>query len=681
VKSGRFAIALRLTLAGILLSQCVRAQPARTIFDEIRDPEEGAAFRSVWDARDPAKQRQLAVAFVGHYPRSILLKEAYELAARASVSTGDLAGALEWAKRSLRLMPENPFLLTLVGDTAAKVGQVDLAETSARDALRYLSTASTPSPLSAPEWPKVRSELRASSYFVIGRVAALRGSYSEAEESLLTALTLKPDDPEAAYTLGVVRLARHDDAGAAAALARVLSGGGPLASAAAQSLRAIYGRRPAPGVSFEAFVASLKWTPPPSPAQPAAPQIRGAYAGSQACRECHSVEYQRWQATGMAKMLRPYRPADVIGDFSGRQTVAGSARAEMDGNRHVVAVRKGATGNWIRYPVDFVIGSKWQQAYATRLGDGRVLVFPIQYSKVRSEWVNYWEIVDVRGTPRTDISLFHQAPADAVYQSTCASCHTSQLSFRSAIEPSTAEYREGGVNCEMCHGPSLDHVEQMRGSRTASRSNQLPVDFSRLSAEESVAVCAQCHAQSAVHNTEPAGAANYAESGPFYRRYAMHLPSDFSRSAFYRDGRHRSTTFIVEAFTRSQCFRKGGATCASCHDPHPAKIDDNVVSLKFAADSDEMCVQCHKTIGANAQRHTHHQPGSEASRCVSCHMARTMEALLFKARSHQIDDIPSVDMLERFGNADSPNACIGCHQDRDAAWLRSAMAAFEARSR
>ena len=31
---------------------------------------------------------------------------------------------------------------------------------------------------------------------------------------------------------------------------------------------------------------------------------------------------------------------------------------------------------------------------------------------------------------------------------------------------------------------------------------------------------------------------------------------------------------------------------------------------------------------------------------------------------------------ERFGNADSPNACLSCHAGRDAAWLRNSLAAF-----
>ena len=89
-----------------------------------------------------------------------------------------------------------------------------------------------------------------------------------------------------------------------------------------------------------------------------------------------------------------------------------------------------------------------------------------------------------------------------------------------------------------------------------------------------------------------------------------------------------------------------------------------------------MCVQCHTAMKDRPERHTRHAAGTEASRCVSCHMPRVMEAVLFQARSHEIDDIPDAEMTERFGNTDSPNACLTCHAGRDAAWLRSSLAAY-----
>ena len=208
-----------------------------TIFDQIEDDGERRAFREVWDAT-PHAQIDLATRFVQEYPRSIVLREAYELAARAYVAQGDLARGLTWANRALRLMPENPFLLVMVADIAAKQREYDLAVESARDALRYLERAEPPSHLSRQRWPQVRDELRATALFVRGRVAAVREQYKEAEQSLLASLTLNPDDLEALYTIGVVRMAVRADDGAARAFSRVAQTDGPLAAAARDSLRA-----------------------------------------------------------------------------------------------------------------------------------------------------------------------------------------------------------------------------------------------------------------------------------------------------------------------------------------------------------------------------------------------------------------------------------------------------------
>jgi predicted CXXCH cytochrome family protein len=189
---------------------------------------------------------------------------------------------------------------------------------------------------------------------------------------------------------------------------------------------------------------------------------------------------------------------------------------------------------------------------------------------------------------------------------------------------------------------------------------------------EYVAICAQCHMQSGERNPEPSGAMNYSVSGgKFYRTLSSRPYVDYTRKAFYKDGRFRETVFIVESFVRSACFRKGGATCGACHDPHPSGAASNPASRKFGADSDRMCLGCHIKFQAQPEAHTRHKATSEASRCVACHMPRIMNALLFQARSHQIDDIPDAAMAARFGPRESSNACLMCHKGRDAVWLRA----------
>jgi hypothetical protein len=152
-----------------------------TIFDQIEDGRERRAFRELWDAT-PREQIDLAIRFVDQYPRSIVLREAYELAARAFVAGGNLEQGLVWGTRALRLMPENPSLLVMVGDIAAKQRNLQLADSSARDALRYLEHAEPPPSISLQQWTGLRDGMRATALFVQGRVAAVRGQYKEAEQ-------------------------------------------------------------------------------------------------------------------------------------------------------------------------------------------------------------------------------------------------------------------------------------------------------------------------------------------------------------------------------------------------------------------------------------------------------------------------------------------------------------------
>ncbi len=174
---------------------------------------------------------------------------------------------------------------------------------------------------------------------------------------------------------------------------------------------------------------------------------------------------------------------------------------------------------------------------------------------------------------------------------------------------------------------------------------------------------------------------NYSETGDkFYQSLLSRPYVDYSRRGFYKDGRFRETVFIVESFMRSACFRKGGATCGTCHNPHPPDAASNPRSLKFGADSDRMCLSCHTKYQAQPEAHTHHAAASEGSRCVACHMPRIMNALMFQARYHQIDDIPDAETAARFGPTDSPNACLLCHKDRDAAWLRQKLVGWKVKN-
>jgi tetratricopeptide (TPR) repeat protein len=615
-----------------------------TILDQIRNVHERAAFLKLYKERQPLKRRALAEGFLERWSESWLLATVYEIASKSCIDLGDHEAALRYGNESLRMLPENPLLLVPLANVEVKQKRFSDAKRSASLALEYLDRFSRPASIEAAEWPEVKRRLKASCHYVLGRVAteealSLSGApqenlLHEAVEQLERARQLDAGDHETVRLLGIAQPALGKADGKDRQRLAVASGPAGTLSRA-------------------------RW-----------------YAGSESCRKCHADTHSAWQQTGMARMFRPYLAENVIGEFGKHVSYLGEAgRPEAwmwtENGRHYVGT-KGPEGELQKYRVDYTIGSKWQQAYATRLPDGRIQVFPVQYNKLEKKWLNYWKVIDPPGSERTNPNGFYRMSRATNYQINCAPCHTSQLAAKTgSVQPQDMQFREAGVNCEMCHGPSGEHVAAMtEGKPYAKRAIDPPVEFRKLDHREYVAICAQCHMQSATREQGPHGEWNYSEDADsFVRRFGARPLAEFSGRAFYKDGRLRETTFIAEALMRSACYERGQVHCGHCHDPHPADAAENPTSLKYSSQPDHMCLQCHASYAARIEGHTHHPTSSEGSRCVNCHMPRIMNSVLFTARTHQIDDKPQAAGSLRFGQQESPNACLLCHREKDAQWV------------
>jgi predicted CXXCH cytochrome family protein len=688
--------------------------------DQITDPAERAAFLSLYQHSDAPQMLANAQAFLEKYPQSAFLAQCYEVAAQSSFDTGRYRQGLDYARQSLAFLPENPLLLVSVADVESQQKLNRDAVSTARKAIEYLGRFSRPATIEERDWPDLKRRLKASADFAMGRAflaEALDSSGQQERTALLNrsaaalveARTLNPADPEITYLLGLARVSSGNLELAASDFGEVHKGGGAFAAKALENLKAIYQKlQPAQPSRFEDFLAKFENEAPadgPSPAAPNSPLLRplSEYAGSEACKSCHGGIYRAWSQSGMSRMFRPYARANVIGDFEknneffwgdeeiyrgGELRIAPGtdrqpyAKMTIRDQRHYFSIKQ-SDGQWHSYPVDYTIGSKWQQAYATKLPDGEIKVFPIQYNVLTKQWVNFWKIIDEGGSARADLRHWEDFDPATTYQTNCAVCHTSQLHDLPGGDPVHREFREPGIDCEMCHGPSQLHIAQMdNGDAYDKGPLDPPVDFARIGNRDFISICSQCHMQSALRVPGPHGEINYSRSGEFFMRYESIPFGEFSRKGFYRDGRFRQTTFIVESLERSQCFLKGQVTCGTCHNPHSHDESTNLTSLKFSGDPDRMCTGCHTQFQEKsaAVAHTHHSPESEGSRCVSCHMPKIMDAVLMRARTHEIDSIPNADLTLRFGQEESPNACLLCHAKKDAVWVKQTMQQWQPRA-
>src|SRR6266849_397499 len=700
----------------------IQKRSLSTIADQISDEAERAAFLELFRQAPPAQMLARAEAFLARFPQSAFLAQAYEVAARGSFDLGNYEPGLTYAEKSLALLPENPLLLVAVADVEAREHRNSAAVVHAQEALDDLDRFGPPGSVPQESWLELQRKLKASANVSKGRALLQQALALPAEKkrtpllkaseaSLLEAQRLNFADLEISYLRGLAQLASGEWSEAASNFAAAYRAGAELAPKALDNLRTIYQKLyPDSRVAFETFLKQAEdrrvtglAIPADAPAQ-SPPRVHppSSYLGSESCRGCHAGIYEQWSQTGMSRMFRPYAPQNVVGDFkvnnqfylgdeteyrdgkvevrrAGKQSLF--ARMTIRDSRHYFDIWQ-SDGKWHTYPVDYTIGSKFQQAYATKLSNGEIHVFPIQYNLLQKRWINYWKIIDGVESERADPRSWEKLDGATSYQAICAVCHTSQLrnSTGGGFAPNHLEFKEPGIGCEMCHGPSAQHAVEMAENQFYSKMPlDPPVNFRELGNRDFVAICAQCHEQSAIRKPGPAGELNYSSSGDFFGSHVRVPFGEFSRKGFYKDGRFRQTTFMVEALERSQCFQKGQVSCGTCHDPHGHDSVSNPTALKFPDKPDLMCTGCHSQFQepARAAQHSHHPAESEGSRCVSCHMPRIMDALVFRARTHQIDDIPYADMTRHFGQEESPNACLLCHKQKGAEWVQQTLLSWK----
>lgn len=722
-------LAVLLCTIGSLMAQDLDSVPTlqkrspANLADQITDRDERSAFLQLFEHASPRDMQVRAEAFIERFPQSAFLAQAYEVAARGCFDLGEYERGLVYAKQSLVLLPENPSLLVPVADVEARQHLNAEAIAHADNAREVLERFAGPSSIREVDWPNMKQRLRSTANFAKGR-ALLQQALAEpagekrqellrdSEASLSEALRLNSGDLEIAYLLGLAQLSSGKALAARNTFAAVYRGGGQFAPRALENLRAIY-RLLDPGSTtpFERFVQQAMdgWTASvqnwkktaENPIHSKAAALM--YFGSDSCHSCHVEIYKNWSDSGMSKMFRPYAPQNILGNFKeNNEFYLGDdaeyrdgkferklgrdrrlfARMVLRGGRHYFDILQ-SDGKWHSYAVDYTIGSKFEQAYATKLPNGEIHVFPIQYNLLHKQWVNFWKVIDGPGSERADPRTWERLDASTSYQAVCAVCHTSQLrnTKNEGFAVNNVEFKEPGINCEMCHGASGEHVLEM--SEEGYRPKDplaAPVNFHKIDSRKSVAICAQCHMQSAIRDPGPNGELNYVSSEEFFGDRRRQPFGEFARKGFYKDGRFRQTTFMVEALERSQCFKQGSVSCTTCHDPHSHGAASNPTSLKFRDQPDLMCTGCHEQFKDQAAipRHSHHPAESKASRCVSCHMPRIMDALLFRAGYHQIDDIPNAEMTKRFGQEESPNACLLCHTKKDGEWVQTQLSSWKA---
>jgi hypothetical protein len=369
---------------------------------------------------------------------------------------------------------------------------------------------------------------------------------------------------------------------------------------------------------------------------------RTAYAGAEACGECHEKNHGRWQGSWHARALAPAAAQDVVGNFAGAHFRGASSEAWMRrrGDAFVMRTRD-RDGRLADYDVQYVIGGKRMQDAVAVMPDGRWQVLPVYYHVTgRGGWVDYNEKKQGRIGP--DHPYFWTNFRRTANKE-CLECHTTGLDLRydRATHGWRTSFVDAGVACEACHGPGARHAETKEKADI--------IHPGHVAKDIQLSLCARCHGP-----REPLfpllDAQDQFRPGDRYgEKFQPLVVTDSTERSgeYFADGRPSSSSFEYQALIQSRCFLAGGATCLSCHTaPHEEHARDD---LKPS----DPCLSCHKDL---APDHGHHKKAS----CVDCHMPPVLSGVLDAFADHAID-VPNPANTTRHG---IPNACNVCHADK-----------------
>jgi hypothetical protein len=297
----------------------IQKRSVSTIADQISDQTERAAFLEMFHQDPPAEMRTRAEAFLARFPQSAFLAQAYEVAARGSFDLGTYGAGLQYAEKSLTLLPENPLLLVAVADVEAREHRNPEATVHAEQALDFLDRFGSPGSVADGRWPELQRKLKASANASKGRALlqqALASSTQKdrvsllkaSEASLLEAQRLNSADLEIAYLRGLAQLALGEWLEAASNFAAAYRAGDEFAPKALDNLRTIYkALYPDSRVSFEAFLKRADDRGITGLEIPAAttavsmPRVHppSSYLGSESCRgrACRGCSVHIWHKT------------------------------------------------------------------------------------------------------------------------------------------------------------------------------------------------------------------------------------------------------------------------------------------------------------------------------------------------------------------------------------------------
>ncbi len=336
----------------------------------------------------------------------------------------------------------------------------------------------------------------------------------------------------------------------------------------------------------------------------------------------------------------------VLADFNGEKfTSQGVTSHFYKKDNDFYVNTEGPDGNYHEYKVIYTFGITPLQQYIVQFPNGHYQCLRTAWDSVDNKWFDLYPDFKV-----VHSEWLHWSRGGLNWNNMCADCHSTNVSknYDEKTHSYNTEYSIINVNCEACHGPGKQHVEDV---------NRLGDDYSdtgtfqmtlNTKPKELVDQCARCHMRRE----------QFSEYFNFEGTMLDHYyPQLLAERLYHPDGQILDEVYVYGSFVQSKMYQNN-VTCYNCHNSH---------SLKLRFDGNKLCAQCHLPEQYDTPKHHFHKENTEASQCINCHMTGKYYMGNDFRRDHSFR-IPRPDLSLKYG---SPNACTGCHEDKDDKWAWS----------
>jgi predicted CXXCH cytochrome family protein len=388
------------------------------------------------------------------------------------------------------------------------------------------------------------------------------------------------------------------------------------------------------------------------------------YVADDVCAGCHAAKTAAWARSHHAHAMEAPSDASVRGDFGNATFEAADARYrffQRDGRYFVETV--GPDGEADNFEIAYTFGWTPLQQYLVELDGGRLQALTVAWDTEANRWFDLAE-----SDPAPPGDPLHWTGRENNWNFRCADCHSTDLkrNYDLGADSFQTTYSTVNVGCQACHGPGSNHVAWARAGGVAegSGANTSKGLVIALGGDQSAEInsCARCHSR-----RRPI-TGHYVAGEPFLDHY---VPELLDEGLYFPDGQILEEVYVYGSFLQSRMYR-AGVSCSDCHEPH---------SEELRAEGNAVCTACHneappdrfasiEPLPYDSSDHHFHETGEPGSFCVDCHMPARTYMTVDPRRDHSFR-IPRPDLSAKIG---APDACTGCHTDRDADWAAAEIA-------